>query len=74
MGVFGSPPASRMAVMRGAGPSTTTARSEDTALTLFQCRDTGEAADAAILSCVYVLQNQPFFEWDLPSFRLGERH
>ena len=62
MGVFCSPPASWMAVMRGAGPSTAMARSEDMALTLTRWRDTGEAADAAILSCVYVLQSQPFFE------------
>ena len=73
-GVFCSPPASWMAVMRGAGPSTAMTRSEDMALTLIRWRDTGEAADAAILPCVCVLQSQPFFEWDLPSFRLGERH
>lgn len=74
MGVFCSPPASWMAVMRGAGPCAAMARSKDLALTLFQWRATVDTADAAVLLCMYVLQGQPFFGLVVPILDLGKKH
>lgn len=48
MGVFCTPPALWMAIMRGLGPSAAMARSKDLVLTLFQWKDTVAAADTSV--------------------------